>query len=120
MYLITITITYNHKNQGLQITFQLLKNCNCLHVITITDYNYNRSGLEYKIVTQPELARMIANHYKGRLAILYDRILRHRKISKDKSNTLWNINLNVPARSMKGFLMLFEDVAAQQPFAHNT
>ena len=38
----------------------------------------------------------------------------------DRSNTLWNINLNVPALSMKGILMLFENVAAQQPFACNT
>ena len=43
MYSITITITCNHKNQRLQITFWLLKTCNRLHVITITDYNYNRS-----------------------------------------------------------------------------
>ena len=43
MYLITITITCNHKNQWLQITFRLLKTCNQLHVIKITDYNYNRS-----------------------------------------------------------------------------
>ncbi|VDI48396.1 Hypothetical predicted protein [Mytilus galloprovincialis] len=43
------------------------------------------------------------------MVILYDRILRHRKITKNKSDTLWNINLNVPARSMKGILMLFED-----------
>ena len=41
-------------------------------------------------------------------------------MTMDKSNTLWNINLNVPARSMKGILMLFENVAAQQPFACNT
>ena len=73
-----------------------------------------------EIVTQPELARMIANQYNGRLAILYDRILRHRKISRDKSDTLWNINLNMPACSMTGVLMLFEDVAAQHPFARNT
>ena len=66
------------------------------------------------------LARMIANQYNGRLAILYDRILRHRKISKNKSDALWNINLNVPARSMKGVLNLFENVAAQQPFARET
>ena len=83
-------------------------------------YDIENISLEYEIVTQPELARMIAIQYNGRLAILYDRILRHRKISRDKSDTLWNINLNVPARSMKGFLMLFEDVAAQQPFARNT
>ena len=63
---------------------------------------------------------MIDNQYKGRLAILYDRVLRHRKMTMDKSNTLWNINLNLPAHSMKGILMLFENVAAQQPFARNT
>ena len=43
-----------------------------------------------------------------------------RRISRDKSDTLWNINLNVPTCSMKGVLMLFEDVAAQRPFARNT
>ena len=85
-----------------------------------TSYDIENITLEYAVVTQPELARMIANQYNGRLAILYDRILRHRKISRDKSHTLWNINLNVPARSMKGVLMLFQDVAAQQPFARNT
>ena len=56
MYSITITITCNHKNQRLQITFRLLKNCNQLHVITITDYNYNRSGgVTYDcIISSPE------------------------------------------------------------------
>ena len=72
------------------------------------------------MVTLPGLARMIDNQYKGRLAILYDRVLRHRKMAMNKSNTLWNINLNVPARSMEGILMLFEKVAVQQPFARNT
>ena len=67
-----------------------------------TSYHIGGISLEYDIVTQPELARMIDNQYKGRLAILYDRVLRHRKMTMDKSNTLWNINLNVPARSMKG------------------
>ena len=37
----------------------------------------------------------------------------------EKFNTLWNINLNVPAHSMKRILMLFQNVAAQQPFARN-
>ena len=72
------------------------------------------------MVTLPELARMIHNQYRGRLPILYNRALRHRKMTMDKSNTLWNINLNMLARSMKGILMLFENVAAQQPFARNT
>ena len=72
------------------------------------------------MVTLPELARMIDNQHKGRLVILYDRVLRHRKMTIDKSNYLWNIHLNVPARSVKGILMFFENDVAQQPFACNT
>ena len=83
-------------------------------------YDIENISLEYDMVTQPDLARMIDNQYKGHLAILYDQVLRYRKISKDKSDTLWNINLNVSARSMKGILMLFENFVAQQPFARNT
>ena len=79
------------------------------------DASYHIGGisLEYDMVTLPEPAQVIDNQYKGRLAILYDRVLRHWKMTMDKSNTLWNINLNVPARSMKGIVM-------QQPFARNT
>ena len=76
-----------------------------------TDSSYVIKGisLEYDMVTDSELARQIREQYAGRMAILYDRVLRHRKITKNKSDALWNINLNVPARSMKGILMLFED-----------
>ena len=35
-------------------------------------YDIENISLEYEIVTQPELARMIANQYNSRLAILYD------------------------------------------------
>ena len=65
--------------------------------------------LEFNMVTDSELARQIRQQFSGRMPILYDRILRHRKLAKNKSDTLWNINLNVPARSMKGILMLFEE-----------
>ena len=81
-------------------------------------YGIENISLEFDMVTQPDLARMIASQYRGRLAILYDCVLRYRKFSKDKTDTLWNFNLNVSARSMKGILILFED--AQQHFACNT
>ena len=74
-------------------------------------YTIENISLEFDMVTNAEFARMIRNQYAGRLAILYDRVLRHRKIIRDKSDTLWNINLNVPARSMRGILLLFEDPA---------
>ena len=40
------------------------------------------------------------DQHKGCYAILYDRVLRHQKMTMDKSNTLWNINLKVPSRNM--------------------
>ena len=72
-------------------------------------YVIKNISLEFDMVTEPELARQIRQQYSGKMAILYDRVLRHRKITKNKADTLWNLNLNVPARSMKGILMLFED-----------
>ena len=42
---------------------------------------------------------------------MHDRILQHRKIVTNKSDILWNINLIVPARSMKGILKVFEHPA---------
>ena len=54
------------------------------------DASYHIGGisLEYDMVTHPELARMIDNQYKGCLAFMYDRVLRHRKMTMDKSNNL--------------------------------
>lgn len=82
-------------------------------VIKSTDsdasYKIKNICLEFDMVSDVELARQIRQQIDGKMVILYDRILRHRKITKNKSDTLWNINLNVPARSMKGILMLFED-----------
>ena len=75
-------------------------------------YTIDNICLEFDKVTNEGLARNIRTQYDSGLAILYDRVLRHRKITANKSDTLWNINLNVPARSMKGVLMLFEDPAA--------
>ena len=74
-----------------------------------SSYEIKNICLEFHKVTDTELARQIRQQFNGRIVILYDRVLRHRKITKNKSDTLWNINLNIPARSMKGILMLFED-----------
>ena len=49
---------------------------------------------------------MIRNQY-DKLAIYYDRIIRYRQFNKDTKETLWTINMNSPARSFKGVLMLF-------------
>ena len=64
--------------------------------------------LEYEIVTQPDLARSIRSEYQH-MALLYDIILRHRRISVNKSDTMWNWSFNKPCKSLKGILVLFEE-----------
>ena len=65
-------------------------------------------SLEYEITTQPDLARSIRSEYQE-MALLYDRILRHRKIIVNKSDTVWNWAFNMPCKSLKGILVLFEE-----------
>ena len=71
-------------------------------------YKITDISLEYEIVTQPDLARSIRSEYQS-MALLYDRILRHRKIIVNKSDTVWNWAFNTPCKSLKGILVLFEE-----------
>ena len=69
-------------------------------------YKITDISLEYEIVTQ--LARTIRSKYQH-MALLYDRILRHRKIIVNKSDTVCNWTFNTPCKSLKGILVLFEE-----------
>ena len=74
---------------------------------------HNSFPLEFQLpdgkdATQPDLARSIRSEYQH-MALLYDRILRHRKIIVNKSDTVWNWAFNMPCKSLKGILVLFEE-----------
>ena len=69
-------------------------------------YKIKDISLEYEIATQPYLARSISYEH---MALLYDRVLRHRKIIVNKSDTVWNLAFNKPRKSLKGILVLFEE-----------
>ena len=71
-------------------------------------YKITDISLEYETVTQPDLTRSIRSEYQH-MALLYDRILRHRKIIVNKSDTVWNWAFNTPCKSLKGILVLFEE-----------
>ena len=60
-----------------------------------TKYKITDISLEYEMATQPYLARSIRSEYQH-MALLYDRILRHRKIIVNKSDTVWNWAFNTP------------------------
>ena len=76
----------------------------------VPDVKYKITDIssEYEIVTQPDLVRSIRSEYQH-MALLYDRILRHRRISVNKSDTMWNWSFNTPCKSLKGILVLFEE-----------
>ena len=71
-------------------------------------YKITDISLEYEIATQPNLVRSIRSKYQ-QMALLYDRIPRHRKIIVNKSDTVWNWAFNMPRKSLKGILVLFEE-----------
>ena len=71
-------------------------------------YKITDMSLEYEITTQPDLARSIGSEYQH-MALLYDRILRHRKIIVNKKDTVWNWAFNTSCKSLKGILVLFEE-----------
>ena len=71
-------------------------------------YKITDTSLEYEIATQPDLVRSIRSEYKH-MVLLYDRILRHRKIIVNKSDMMWNWAFNMPCKSLKGILVLFEE-----------
>ena len=94
-------ITFNDYNRVTKSTVSSLK-------VPDAKYKITDISLEYEIVTQPDLTRSIMSEYQH-MALLYDRILRHRKIIVNKSDTVWNWAFNVPCKSLKVILVLFEE-----------
>ena len=71
-------------------------------------YKITDISLEYEIATQPDPARSIRFEYQH-MALLHDTILRHRKIIVNTSDTVCNWAFNMPCKSLKGILVLFEE-----------
>ena len=107
-----------------------LRNRLC-YEITFSDYNrviksaaaspdakyvISNISLEYEIISNSTLVKHISDEYQN-MVLLYDRILRHRQISVNKSDTTWNWSFNTPCESLKGILVLFE---GEQTYARDT
>ena len=92
------------------------------HVIKATgdddaSYKIDKISLEFEKVTSDELGRIARDQY-ARMVIYYDRVLRDSMIRRNKSDPGWTINIQKPARSIKGILMLFQEPAPA--FQRNT
>ena len=108
--MLDITILYYQAGLGNRLCYEITFNdYNQVIKAGKTDAKYSISdiSLEYEIVTHPVLANSIKLEYQN-MALLYDRVLRHRQIQVNKSDTIWNWSFNTPCRSLKGILVLFE------------
>ena len=94
-------VTFNYYNRVTKSTVSLPK-------VPDAKYKITDISLEYEIVTQPDLARSIRSEYQH-MTLLYDRLLRHRQLAVNKSDTMWNWSFNTPCKSLKGILVLFEE-----------
>ena len=90
-------ILFNHYNRAIKST------------VASPDAKYKITdiSLKYEIVTQPTLAKYILDEYQN-MALLYDRVVRHRQIKVNKLDTTWNWSFSTPCKSLKGILVLFE------------
>ena len=53
-----------------------------------------------------ELASEISQDLSGRFSVLYDRVHRHRRYTRDNADTEWVIDVNVSAQSLRGIVIL--------------
>ena len=63
-------------------------------------YKITDVSLEYKIATQPDLARHIVIECQS-MALPYNRILKDRQIRVNKSDTTWSWSFTMPCKSFK-------------------
>ena len=103
-----------------RLEYELTFNSHSNVLISTEEASYTISGicLEFEKVTHSELARLISQQYNNRMSIYYEKILLHMKSVKNKSDSVWNFHINVPARSMKGILMIFKE--RENPFNKDT
>jgi hypothetical protein len=71
-------------------------------------YKISNICLEYETFYDESLARQINDRYIDGISFLYDHVT-HFKTEEIRDATLINININVPKRSLKGALLLFEE-----------
>jgi len=91
-----------------EITFNQPK-----YVVSATEaanigYNITNLSIEYETVNSPELARQIEADYMAGHTFYYDYVtyFKTQSTGTDKS---FNINVNIPRRSMKGVLIFFQE-----------
>ena len=72
--------------------------------------------MEFDKVEDKGFARLIKSELSN-MSLPYDRVLRHRVIPFKKSDTMWNIQVNVPSESLKALALIFVDSAKRKAYS---
>ncbi|XP_057311106.1 uncharacterized protein LOC130648967 [Hydractinia symbiolongicarpus] len=71
-------------------------------------YKITNIALEFDKVNNEALASAMMSRY-SRLALPYERVLRSKVVTIKKADTSYNLQIDTPAKSLKGVLLLFVD-----------
>ena len=70
-----------------------------------------------RLLLNPTSMRHISDEYQS-MVLLYDRVIRQKQIIVNKKDTIWrNWTFNMPCKSLKGIVDLFEE---EKPFIRDT
>ena len=107
---------------GSRLTYELTYN-DYSDVIKATDpdatYTISNISFEFDTIINASLASQIRTEYM-KSSILYDRVLRSRIITLDKSDTSFSIDINSPSKSLKGVLLIFTKERSATKFTRDT
>jgi hypothetical protein len=88
-------ITFNDANYGMSASDA-----------TGIGYTVTNIAIEYETVSSPEIARQVETDYVNGICCLYDYVTYFKSRTTGTEKT-FNINVNIPRRSMKGLLVFF-------------
>ena len=80
-------------------------------------FKINNIALQFDKISHKDLATGLKNKYIG-LPKPYDKVMYHSTIDFKKSDTTFSVNLNIPAKSLKGVALFFKDVNDMKDYAH--
>ena len=86
---ITYKLTFNDQNKVVKSTD------------TSAEYSISDLTLEYEVVMNKDLAQTLRNKHRGPVHDMFDRVRHLETCLVNKSDTLWNVAINQPIRSLK-------------------
>ena len=81
-------------------------------------YKITNIALEFDKVEDLHLSQATESELSN-MSLPFDRIFRQSITTYKKSDTAWNIQVNVPSESLKGLMLIFIDEAHRKPYAYS-